>query len=258
MSYELYKHRLDHILEVVHSSGFSGLEAETCMLGAYYDAPGRFGEDLAKNKLQLAALTLALPWRHPVETEEELAAAERLFDYMRHFPQTKLVLVQLPWPDRNNLYERQKQTLVHIRSVARRAADRGVVCALHPNSPPGSLFRTADDYEVMFDGLDPAYCGYAPDSGHIASGGMNPYEMFRQQLPNIRHAHFKDLSAGGSWKPMGEGNIDHRAIVKLLKDHDYDGWIMVEEESGQAETDPDGVTRHNGRYVNNQLKPIVE
>jgi inosose dehydratase len=253
MSYEKYKNSFANILDTIKKSGFSGVEAEICMLGSFYEDPILLKEALAMRELELAALTLALPWLHAEETEQEKEEADRLFRYLKHFPQTKLILVQLPGDDRANLAERQKNGLSCVNAVARRADASGIISAYHPNSPEGSVFRTAEDYEIMFSGLDYRYVGYCPDSGHIAKGGMDVMQMFRNNGAQIRHVHFKDISMNQQWRTMGQGVIDHEGIVKLLRNIAYDGWIMVEEESDQAEADPDQATADNGKYVNAAL-----
>ena len=249
MSYEKYKDQLPHIMRVIEKAGFKGIEAEVCMLGAFYDDPVLFAEELESRNLQLAALTLALPWTQHKETDEERNSAERLFDYLKNFPEAKLILVQLPGQDRSNLVERQKNCLSCVNAIAKRAHERGIVCAFHPNSPQGSVFRTLEDYQMLFEGLDTRYIGYCPDSGHIANGGMDVMEIFRTTLSIIKHVHFKDISADGQWKTMGQGVIDHQGIVKLLLDSGYQDWIIVEEESKYAESEPDEATLENGRYI---------
>ncbi|MDF2723099.1 MAG: hypothetical protein K0Q59_2774 [Paenibacillus sp.] len=249
MSYDKYAGKLSQLLDVIQKAGYAGVEAEVCMLGSYYDDPGRLAGDLDKRALKLAALTLALPWTQAEETEEERKEADRLIAYLRHFPGAKLILVQLPGGREGNLPERQRNAMRIINEVGRRASEQGLVCAHHPNSPAHSLFRTQGDYDVMFSCMDERYVGYAPDSGHIANGGMDALTLLRQTRSLIRHVHFKDISASGQWAAMGNGVIDHPAIVDMLRQTHYEGWIMVEEESEQAKADPDAAALHNGAYM---------
>lgn len=249
--------RLEHILDSVQAAGFAGFELETCMLGDFYDAPGRFAETLDRRGLQLAALTLALPWAQSAETDAERAEADRAFAYVSRFPGAQLVLAQLPGPDRADLGRRQHDALACLNAIGRRAKSHGIVASFHPNSPPGSVFRTREDYRVMGEGLDAVAVGFAPDAGHIANGGMDPVEVFRTYRPLIRHVHFKDLDRQGTWTAMGAGIIDFPALVRGLRDSGFDGWIMVEEESPQAEAEPDAVTLANGRYVQDCLSPLL-
>jgi inosose dehydratase len=250
MSYDKYKDRFASILDVIAQAGFRGVEAEVCMLGRFYDDPAYLADALAQRGLELAALTLAEPWLELRETAEERANADKLLSFLRHFPQAKLILVQLPGQDRSGLADRQRSALSCVNAVGRRAAEAGIVAAYHPNSPAGSAFRTADDYKVLFDGLDSAYVGYCPDSGHIANGGMDVLAVFRAQMGRIKHVHFKDFAARErQWRTMGEGSIPHPELVQLLKQSGYTGWVMVEEESAYAEQDPDGATLANGKYI---------
>lgn len=175
--------------------------------------------------------------------------ADKAFAYLRHFPGTLLALGQMAGADRTDLRRRQANAISCFNAVGRRAVDRGIVCAFHPNSPAGSVFRTREDYAILLDGLDSDAVGLAPDAGHIAKGGMEAVEMFRSFAPLVRHVHFKDTAADGGWTEMGCGTIDFPAIVAVLREADYDGWIMIEDESPRAEADPDAVTLANGRYV---------
>ena len=48
---------------------------------------------------------------------------------------------------------------------------------------------------------------------------------------------------------MGKGSIDFSGIISFLDATNYNGWIMVEEESSDAVIDPDRVTLANGKYI---------
>jgi len=140
--------------------------------------------------------------------------------------------------------------------VAKRAADKGLITTVHPNSPPGSLFRIRSDYDQLMDGMDKAVLGWTPDTGHIAKGGMDPLDMIKTYRPLVRHLHFKDISQDKDWIEMGRGVTDFPAIVSYLTSTGFDGWIMVEDESRRAESDPDLVTIENGDYIRRRLMGI--
>ena len=257
MSGDKYVGKFPHIFSVARSAGFDGVEPEVCMMGDYYDDPAALRAELEKHGLRFGAISLACDWRAPAETEEEREQADRLFDYLEHFPGTHLALGQMPGQDRSHLRQRQENTLACINALAARAADRGIDCSFHPNSPAGSVFRTDEDYRILMDGLDANVLGYAPDAGHVVKGGMDVIEIFKRYRRLIRHVHFKDITGDGRWAAMGAGVIDFPALVAFLHETDFHGWIMVEEESAQAESDPDGVTIANGRYVRDSLLPIL-
>lgn len=257
MSGGKYVGRLPHILSVVQHARFSGIEPETCMLGSYNDDPVALKDALAEHGLALGALVLVCEWQAMLETPEERREAERVLGYLRHFPGTHLVLCQMPGADRANLRERQQNAIGCVNAVGRRASLQGISCSFHPNSPPASLFRTEEDYRILLDGLDGEVVGFCPDSGHIARGGMDVLSIFRTYRPLIRHVHFKDMNVTGEWAAMGQGGINFPSIVTFLRDTEFDGWVMIEEESVAAEADPDGATQANGKYVTQHLVPLL-
>lgn len=258
MSFEKYSGKIPHILDVIQSAKFSGFEPEVIMLGDYESNPSRLVQELNERNLSLGALCVAWPWRNSTPTEEEQRDTRHVFDYLKEFPGVPLILVQLPYDDRSNLRERQQKAIANINWVAERAQEVGIRCAYHPNSPTGSVFRTREDYEVLFDGLDLERCGYAPDTGHIANGGMDVMEILTTYRSHIRHVHFKDIDTSGAWTAMGRGVINHVAVVEMLRDTGYDGWVMVEEESEDARRNPDEMTLVNGHYVEKVLRPLLD
>ena len=254
MSYELYKNKLGHIIDVIGRSGYEGVEAETCMLGGYYDSSDMLKSCLAQSGLSLGALCLVLPWRDAEENEFEKEEAEKIIKYLEQFPGTLLSLCQYPGDNRDLLRERRRNALRCVNAIAARAYDRGITCAFHPNSPAGSVFRTEEDYKVLFDGLDQRLCGFAADTGHIAKGGMDVVETFKIYRPFINHVHYKDMAGNGVWALMGEGVIDFKSVTSDLASSDYNGWIMVEDESPASELDPDAGALHNIEFVKKLYK----
>jgi inosose dehydratase len=257
MSGQRYVGALPHITQIVGAAGFAGIEPETGMLGAFYDDPAALRDLLDQRGLQLASLALVPDWTGPRESEVEISDAERVFRYLEAFPGAHLMLVQMPGTDRRDLRERQRNAIACINAVATRATGRGIVCSFHPNSPPGSLFRVAQDYQILLDGLDVGVVGFAPDTGHLAMGGMDVVKMFEAYRPLIRHVHFKDITAAGDWAAMGGGVIDFPQIVSGLRATGYNGWIMLEDESVAAETDPDAATLTSGDYLQQMLLPLL-
>lgn len=255
MSGERYRGRLDHIAVVAAEAGFPALEPEAWMLGGYRD-PARLEELLDEHGLGLAAVALAQPWREDDETADERLEADAVISLLVRFPGARLVLVQLPGADRSNLARRQACAISCINAVARRALRAGVPPTVHPNSPPGSLFRTRDDYEILLDRLDPEI-GFTPDVGHVAAGGMDPLELVRSHRERVDHVHLKDLDSEGRWAATGKGVLDFPGIVSLLVDTGYRGWLVFEDECAESERDPDAAAGSNARYARDVLMPIV-
>ncbi len=253
---EQYKGKLEHIMEVSSKAGFKGIEPDSSFLHHLSD-PALMKAALEKYSLELAVFCYVEDWRHTEETEAERKRAQEWIAFMEHFPETLFLLVQMPGKDRADLQERQENLLSCVNAIARRAADKGITCSYHPNSPMGSVFRTEEDYKILLNGLDQKVIGYTPDLGHIAKGGMDPLSIVRQYHELVNCVHFKDMYADGKWAPMGEGIIDFVGTTNYLKSIDFNGWIVVEDECDKAITDPDAVAIADGVYNKTVIEPLI-
>lgn len=254
---EQYKNKLEHILKVTSKAGFESIEPDTSFMGRFSD-PVLMQEVLHKYNLELSVLCLAEDWQHPQETESEKVRADQWIQFLHHFPDTILLLVQKPGKDRENLEQRQQNLLKCVNQVANRAANKGIISSYHPNSPAGSIYRTEEDYKILLNGLDSKVIQYTPDVGHIAKGGMDPLKIIRQYRELVNCVHYKDMYQDGRWAPMGGGIIDFEGITRELKNTEFEGWIIVEDECDEAIADPDSVTLADGVYIKNVLKPWLQ
>ena len=253
---EQYKGKLDHIMGLVSQAGFKGIEIETSFI-RHLDDPVLMQETLDKHELQLAVLCVVEDWLYPQETVEERGRADKWIDFLGHFPGAMLLTVQMPQQDRAKLRERQNNMIACVNDFSRRAAEKGIVCSNHPNSPAGSVFRVEADYEILLKGLDQQATGFCPDVGHIAKGGMDPAEIIRRYRSQVNLVHYKDMYEDGRWAFTGEGTIDFAGITQYLMDTGYEGWIIMEDECDECITDPDGVTLRDGVWIREVLEPML-
>jgi inosose dehydratase len=248
MSIDRYRGRLEHMIGTAARAGFTGFEPELVMLGDNWSASG-LRDTLDRHGVQLAALVLVEDWRGSAESPTERADADSVIDCAAVIPGSKIILCPAPGPDRRALVERQDHALTCMAAVAQRAAERGISCSFHPNSPAGSVFRTAEDYDRMAELLDPLI-NFTPDLGHIARGGMDPLAVVTQWGDRVDHVHVKDLAPDGTWAEIGTGIVDVRAVLDHLAARGFPGWVTFEDESPSAEHDPDAAVIRNGDYVN--------
>ncbi|MDG2070701.1 MAG: TIM barrel protein [Pseudomonadales bacterium] len=256
MSGDKYLGNIPHLCKVISQAGLAGIETSLRMAGDYGKDPGAMSEVLKEYDLALVATSLGGNFgESPRLRAEERAAAEQVFDFISHFPEPRLSLSHYS-RDRDNLLTRQRNAMACYNEVGRMATDRGIDCALHPSSYSTSIFITDSDYRVMLDEMDPKVVKYCPDTGHIANGDMDVYEIFTTYMSNIGHVHMKDITEDKKWAPNGEGSIDFPRLMKMLDEANYEGWIVFEEESDAAREDPDTATLKNGRYRKDTLLPL--
>ena len=255
--------KLPHMAKIIGEAGFAGIEPmvlepyDTYWLGDCKD-PKRLKDALDEAGIELAALALICKWDEEEETESERIAADWTIETLKLFPGAALGTVPLP-DGRHNLQQRRVNLVNNVNRVSRRAAEAGLKCSFHPNSPPPSLVRTQDDYNVVLNSLDPNVTGWTPDVGHIARGGMDVIDTMTKWGHLVNHIHYKDFSGNGPepWSQMGSGKLDFHKITEWLTLRNYEGWIICEDEAEVAIKDPDGVTLQNGQWCKENLYPMV-
>jgi inosose dehydratase len=137
-----------------------------------------------------------------------------------------------------------KRLLSNLDRVARLATDRGVRAVLHPHV--GTMIETGDEVQQVLDGSSISLC---LDTGHLLIGGTDPAELARQAPERIAHLHLKDVDSTvaakarsgqltyseavkqGIYRPLGQGDVDLRAIVGHVRAHGYRGWYTLEQDT---------------------------
>ena len=66
------------------------------------------------------------------------------------------------------------------------------------------------------------------DLHHPFRQGEAPAETFEALGPYVEQAHIKDSKPDGTYCLLGEGDIPILAMLRLLKNGGYDGWINLE------------------------------
>ena len=253
MTMERFGGKIGHTMHITAAAGLSGIESTPAFLAENFDAEYVLKESRSTG-VNFVALALGLPWLNDDETEEEYILAEKAIDFVSKLEGTQLSLSHKPVGSRDgDLRKKQEKQIKIVNGIARRAAEKGVVCAYHANSFENAYFRTQEDYLHLFSLLDTSVIGWVPDIGHMANGNCDVSHLLKMFSNNIRHVHFKDMDENHNWVPMGKGIIDFPRITEELLNLEYKGWIMVEDESAASLSDPDRVALENGEYINTHL-----
>lgn len=111
---------------------------------------------------------------------------------------------------------------------------------------------------MILEGLDASVTGWTPDVGHIINGGMDPLEKMKEYADLINHVHYKDWDGDPEFALMGQGKVDLVGVTQWLKDRKYEGWIICEDEAPRAVDEPDEVTLHDGKWIQETLLPALK
>jgi inosose dehydratase len=112
----------------------------------------------------------------------------------------------------------------------------------------GGYVETPDEIRALLDRTDPDLVSLCFDTGHYAFGGGDPAEGFAEHSARIQHVHFKDFDPDiarkseqngwdylksvekGIFPELGKGSVDFQRIYQMLRENNYNGWIVVEQD----------------------------
>jgi sugar phosphate isomerase/epimerase len=118
----------------------------------------------------------------------------------------------------------------HANEIGRRLQEEfGVSLAYHPEQ--GEI-RTGL-CERILEETDQRWLRLLVDTGHIASGDTDPARFCARWAKRLVCVHLKDFHPGTKPRkpgnaPFGEGTVDLRAVIDVLRNTSFDGWIMAE------------------------------
>jgi inosose dehydratase len=154
-----------------------------------------------------------------------------------------------------------------LHLLARRVRDEtGLRTVVHQHL--GTLIESLDEVQRLLDATDPGLVGVCIDTGHWTFGtGGDPAIAIRELGDRVWHVHFKDCdpavmarsrregwdgltsTGNGVFCSLGTGCVDFPAVLEALRDIDYRGWIVVEQDILPGMGDPRESARANREYL---------
>jgi inosose dehydratase len=244
------------ILDEMASAGYAGTEHDV----QFPDDPATLRAALAERGLELCA---SYQWvRFSAETgiEQDLATIDAILEMLVAVGCDVLVVADTMTPERKARAGRipadgsagldatgWARLATNLTRVAERAAAKGVRACYHNHV--GSFVESSEECSRLVDLLPGTGASLCFDTGHYAYGGGDPTEFVIEHSSLIGHLHLKDVDPGilGSARseglsfsdalrrvvfcPFGEGMVDIPAVVGALKDAEFDGWVVVEQDT---------------------------
>ena len=151
-------------------------------------------------------------------------------------------------------------TCAKIREIA---AKHGLRTVLHPHV--GTHVEREAEVDRFLADSDLQLC---LDTGHLLIGGTDPVELARRYPDRIGHVHLKDVRdeiaakvrsgelsytdavEQGIYVPLGDGDVDVEALVKLVQEAGYTGWFVLEQDTQLKDGSPvDKPLKDTGRSL---------
>ncbi|MBD8574170.1 myo-inosose-2 dehydratase [Pseudomonas syringae] len=136
-----------------------------------------------------------------------------------------------------------------LTELARFTLSRGVRLAYHHHM--GAYVESPADIDQLM-ALTGSEVGLLFDSGHCYMGGGDPLAVLSKHIERVCHVHFKDVRKAvvqlarnnlwsfpdciinGTFTVPGDGDIDFAALLSVLRQAGYHGWLVVEAEQDPA------------------------
>ena len=244
----------------VGALGFRGIEGEYTIAELYEGREGEFDEGMQRCGTRLAALYSTSDLERTRERHENMRKNLHAAAFCKRMGSRMVVLggteAKGKEPAMFETYARE------ANEIGKRMLETyGVKFGVHPHV--GSLVETREEIARVMDGTDPRYFFLAPDTGHLIAGGSDPVEVFQVYRDRIVHAHLKDYArpsvpgGRGAFLPLGQGQVDFPALIRILTAAGFDGWLDVELDGGRG-IDPAEVARGARDYFLNTLKLTLD
>jgi inosose dehydratase len=137
-----------------------------------------------------------------------------------------------------------KQFADVLNEVGRITLAEGVKSCFHNHV--GSFVETREEIDKLFGLVDRNLVFQGPDIGHLAWAGVDPVQFCKDYAASCKSVHIKNIdpqvlergvaagwaygqfSDAGIFAELGEGMVDFPAIFSILREANYEGWIVVE------------------------------
>jgi len=267
------------MLDVIRDTGFNGFR-----LTGWPGVLNRIGMDLpqlekelSKRNLQIATLSFGGPADDPSKHAEIEKSARAACQFLKRFGATELVTFS---PRRvNKVLERE-----HIRRASVFYNHLGEVCAEYDvrtgmhNHSQGQLIETQDEIELLMMLTDPKKFHWCPDTVHLYMANCDIIGLFQKYAPRLIFFDLVDAkyeyqnsemrlpngkiepagSQNGTFmlgnRDYGDGEVDLRGIMRILKKVRYKGWINIDHH--YARVSPRSSFDRCMTYIREKLNPI--
>ena len=236
--------------------------------------PEQLGPDLRANGLRMLGGFVGLELRTPARREAEVRRGVEAGRFFRALGGEYLIAADSGDKRRqaeaghvdvaSGLSEEEWKSLGEgLNEVAVALRSEGVKLVFHNHV--GTYVETGEETSRLLAVTDPALVGWCLDCGHLAYGGGDTLRMLERHGDRVGYVHIKDVDAGllrasreHGWSfqdalkryifsKLGQGTADIPAVVRALKEHGYDGWLVVEQDT--TPDNPTDVARENRQYL---------
>ncbi len=225
--------------EYVGSIGYRGIEGEYTITELYEGREAEFEVRMKRSGVKLSALYSTTDLERQHEQYENTRKNMKAAAFLKRMGGGMIVIGGTHYITKDA--ELYKICAGAANELGRKTQETyGVKLSIHPHV--GSLIETREEIGGLMELTDPRYVFLAPDTGHLLSGGSDPVEVFETYKTRIGHAHLKDYippataGARGEFCLIGRGRIDFPALLRIMGEAGFDGWMNLEVDNQRGMT----------------------
>jgi inosose dehydratase len=239
--------KIEEGIENTRSYGYQGIEPYVFDVNRFLDKP-----ELIKNQLDAAGLSLVTLSGGGVFTDR--AKLPETIEYNLHLLQTfikpfgcKHLKVNVEpdgeRPAAGTTPEQLRTIADGLNTLGKGTREMGLKLGFHPHL--WSAIQNEGEMNAVLRMTDPELVYLVPDTAHLALAGMDPVRVLSEHYDRVVAVHIKDTdrkfrhwtgpaptkeehARNNLYKPLGTGGVDFPAFFRVLRSHDYGGWVTLD------------------------------
>ncbi len=162
-----------------------------------------------------------------------------------------------------------KLFLSRINELSKMMIDENMPLAYHHHM--GTVIETEDETRRLIESTSDSV-KLLIDTGHMLFAGGNSIKLTEDFMERIIHVHCKDIRKNilekslkndstfrqafldGAFTVPGDGCIDYKPFLTVLKNRNYEGWLVVEAEQDPAKANPFEYAKIGYNYLSKTAK----
>ena len=162
-----------------------------------------------------------------------------------------------------------KLLISRINEISKMMIDENMPLAYHHHM--GTVIETEDETRRLIESTSDSV-KLLIDTGHMLFAGGNSIKLTEDFMERIIHVHCKDIRKNvlekslkndstfrqafldGAFTVPGDGCIDYKPFLTVLKNRNYEGWLVVEAEQDPAKANPFEYAKIGYKYLSKTAK----
>ena len=162
-----------------------------------------------------------------------------------------------------------KLLISRINEISKMMIDENMPLAYHHHM--GTVIETEEETRRLIESTSDSV-KLLIDTGHMLFAGGNSIKLTEDFMERIIHVHCKDIRKNvlekslkndstfrqafldGAFTVPGDGCIDYKPFLTVLKNRNYEGWLVVEAEQDPAKANPFEYAKIGYNYLSKTAK----